>query len=458
MMGQQTACSADGLESSLNLMNSFIIFGAGKKGKALLSHLGESNVSCFCDNHLAGETVDGKEVIAFDAMISLSEHQTVLLSTDSNEMRKQLRDAGISYCDCSETYDPLRELLRKDYEFCPDSEVEFYLVDSFEISHSLPIYVALREAGIRAVMVAEPALFNTAGKWFDDNKAWEILDSEGIEWYKCSNPQAAIAFTTQFEYNIGHYRGKKIKLCYGVSILKNKAFELKAEVTDPFDHVFVVGEFYRKMIARNKPPEAVTDISYLRYKEYFAHLVEKRSILEKLGIRTDKPILVYYPTWDEHSSIHDYAVEIGKLRDEFFVVAKPHHCTLRLEEKAEDRKLLKDNSDLVVEMVGDLSELAAITDLAICDAMSGAMCEVAFLNRKAHMLAIMESGTREEFYVDPGQIAVTVDSPSDLGECAIRLKSYDPKLASRDQQVSEFLSDDFDAGKERCIDVIRNLL
>ena len=118
MMGQQTACSADGLELSLNLMKSFIIFGAGKKGKALLSHLGEANVSCFCDNHLAGQNVAGKEVIAFDAMISLSKHQTVLLSTDSNEMRKQLRDAGISFCDCSETYDPLREILRVDHECC----------------------------------------------------------------------------------------------------------------------------------------------------------------------------------------------------------------------------------------------------------------------------------------------------------------------------------------------------
>ncbi len=436
---------------------SFVIFGAGKRGRGLLSLLGDALVYCFCDNHVFGETVDGKTVVNFEELSALSHLHTILLSTDNEEMRKQLADGGIDYVDCSKNNYDLHELLAEEYEYCMDSEVEFYFVDSFEFTHYEPIYHALRDAGIRAVMVAEPACFNSAGAYFDAEKTWELLEKNKIEWYKRSNPCTKVAITTEFGDNLAHYNCKKVQLCYGVSFLKKKAFELEEEVTRPFDHILVNGGFYKKMISKNRPAQTITDIAYPRYKDHFRHTANREEILRKFEIHTDKPILIYYPTWDDHSSIKKYANEIGRLRDEYYVISKPHHCTMRLSEKKGDMELLRSNSDLVIDTTGSLSELATITDLAICDSMSGAMCEVAYLNRNAHMLAIMEPGTKDEFYIDPEKLAVIVDDPIDLEERARTLRDNDSQLVSRCKLMSELISDDFDAGMDRCIRSIQEL-
>ena len=436
-------------------MGQFVIFGAGKRGKELLKLLGSSKVFCFCDNNLCGTNIEDKAVVAFSELSLLSSSYTIILSTNNEDMRKQLGDGGIVYCDCSCSYDALRDILWSEYEYCTDSEVEFYLIDSFELSHYEPIYNALRDAGIRAVMVAEPCIFNTVGTWFDEVKTWELLDAHGCEWYKRSNPDAPVAITTEFGHNLIHYKGRKIQLCYGVSFLRKKAFELEADVTKPFDHVLVNGSFYKKMITNNRPADTVTDISYPRYREYFLYPGNREDTRRSLGIQSTKPILVYYPTWDDHSSISEYAEEIGKLRDMYFVISKPHHCTLRLPEKERDRALLKRNSDLVVDTTGSLSELASITDFAICDAMSGALCEVAYLNRDAHMVAILEPGTKEEFYFDPGKLSVTVEKPELLDQTVRKIGDEDPWLASRQKLIPELISDDFDEGMDRCINAIR---
>ena len=55
------------------------------------------------------------------------------------------------------------------------SQIEFYLIDAFEIYHFLPIYNELLKQGIKTRIVAEPCKINTSGKWFDYNTAIRIL-------------------------------------------------------------------------------------------------------------------------------------------------------------------------------------------------------------------------------------------------------------------------------------------
>ena len=43
------------------------------------------------------------------------------------------------------------------------SEVEFYLVDAFEIYHYLPLYKDCLKLGIKAKIVAEPNFINSVG-------------------------------------------------------------------------------------------------------------------------------------------------------------------------------------------------------------------------------------------------------------------------------------------------------
>ena len=56
------------------------------------------------------------------------------------------------------------------------SEVEFYLIDAFEIFHYLPVYQELVRRGVKATFVAEPCSINTSGNWFDYNTAVKKLE------------------------------------------------------------------------------------------------------------------------------------------------------------------------------------------------------------------------------------------------------------------------------------------
>lgn len=71
--------------------------------------------------------------------------------------------------------------------------VEFYLVDSFEIYHFAPYYKLFRKNGANAVFVAENNRKNVSGKWFDYEEAIKILNELGYKYKTICNPNAQIA-------------------------------------------------------------------------------------------------------------------------------------------------------------------------------------------------------------------------------------------------------------------------
>lgn len=83
----------------MKLQRKVIIFGAGKKGEKLLYCLGKSNVKCFCDNYKAGQMLCNKSIIDLQELINdnLDYRYDIILSTDKEEIRRQLKDEGISY-------------------------------------------------------------------------------------------------------------------------------------------------------------------------------------------------------------------------------------------------------------------------------------------------------------------------------------------------------------------------
>ena len=101
-----------------------------------------------------------------------------------------------------------------------------------------------------------------------------------------------------------------------------------------------------------------------------------------------KPILVYFPTWDAGSSISAYWNEIEKLRKQFFIVTKAHHCTFRLRSEQEHRDILYRISDIVCGGNFDFKKVASVGDVAVCDAISGAAAEVPLLNPNIDMLLL----------------------------------------------------------------------
>ncbi len=278
-----------------------------------------------------------------------------------------------------------------------NSQVEFYLIDSFEIYHYLPIYNELLKQGINAKIVAEPCEINTSGKWFDYNEAIRILEENNIDYCTKANPNAKIAITTQRADLLSKYRNKKACLSYGVGLNKDN-FAIDKNTVEGFDIRFVHGQYQKDKQIKYMNEKDIHIIGWPKHEKYFAMPHNKAEILDKLEINTDKKILVYFPTWDEDSSIQKFANKIKDLRKDFYVVAKAHHCTFRLNEKKDDLYKLYEISDKVLDGNSSLEEAALIGDYALIDAKSGASTEIPYLNKKLKILLLSPRENLELYY------------------------------------------------------------
>lgn len=298
--------------------------------------------------------------------------------------------------------------------------VEFYLIDAFEIYHFEPIYYVLREYGIYARFVAENNSINTTGNWFDYENAIRILNEKQLEYSQHCNINADIVITTQFSRGLRKYcKAVKLNMTYGVSFNKD-AFWYKKAAMKGFDYKLVHGNFMKdKCIEKN-----VLDAGHIKifgmpkYYGYNRNVSDREKLLKKYGIITNKPILLYLPTWDEDSSIQLFCHEIEKLKKDFYIITKPHHCTYRLAEKKDDMNRLYAISDKVVEADCGLIDLVNMADARIVDAKSGAACETYYLrpDKPAFLLTVREN-YKDEFYDDVHNIAAAViDEPSNLRE------------------------------------------
>lgn len=76
-----------------------IIFGAGKKGLKLLEKLDRNAVVFFVDNdkNKWGGKIEGIEIISFEKLLEIYEEYDVILSTDLNEMIRELENSNIPY-------------------------------------------------------------------------------------------------------------------------------------------------------------------------------------------------------------------------------------------------------------------------------------------------------------------------------------------------------------------------
>lgn len=333
------------------------------------------------------------------------------------------------------------------------SEVEFYLVDSMEITHFLPFYHALVERGVRASFVAEPAFLNTSGKWFDYEVSYKKLKKQGVVVNTVANPEAAIAVTTQYPRNLAEYQNIKIQMYYGVQVLRRIDFFLHPEVAKGFDYQLVHGPFSKEKLDAFMPSTHTLVMGYPRYIDYFREctVAKENGTVSKIG-KTSKPVLVYFPTWDEYSSIQNYADAIGALRDTFHVIIKPHHCTWRLPEKVGDKEKLIANADRILEGTYSLAECAQMADIAVCDGRSGVVSEVAYLRPELPMVCIMDKVQPEEMEYDLTKFAAGVRNPSMLREIVIQTYKHDDYVEDRKKMLEYLYAKDTEACFKKVID------
>ena len=314
-----------------------------------------------------------------------------------------------------ETHDYLRDVYDELY-----ITVEFYIVDSFEIYHFIPLYHVLRQNGVYAKFVIEDEKTNTSGKWFDYKTAKNILEEKELEFSEYSNANADIVFTTQGVEVLTKYpQSIKIALSYSVAFNKDD-FRVAPKSTIGFDYKFVNGYFQKDILSEKNyiNKERIINVGYPKHYGYRYSMVNKNQVVKELNINTDKQILVYLPTWDHDPSVEAYYHEIIKLKEQYFIVTKPHHCTFRLESQTERLKKIYELSDVVLDGNYDFEKAVSIADVLLCDATSGASTESRVLNPEARLVLLStRNDIKEYFYSEIEDFAdAVVNKPSDLLE------------------------------------------
>ena len=318
-------------------------------------------------------------------------------------------------------------------------DVEFYLMDSFEIYQYLPIYNALINKGYDAKFVCEPPEKNMAKNWFDFENSKKILDELNLKYTQKSNPYAKFAITTQRAYYLSKYLNFKISLQYGVGLNKTNFCSTK-RATEGFDARFIYGEYTKNKIKYYIDESNIYEIGSPKHDSYFKNLPQKKLIKNELGINTDKKILVYFPTWDEDSSIIPFYDELKKLKEKYFVVTKAHHCTFRRPEKKQDLQALYEISDIVLEGNYSFSNAATIADIALIDAKSGATCEVPYLRKDVPILFLsVQNNLKEYFYDDIFEFGYLINQKENLLEYLEKVENFDKFIEKRAQKIEYYM-------------------
>ncbi len=313
--------------------------------------------------------------------------------------------------------------------------IEFYLIDSFEIFHFIPLYNLFRKNGIWAIFIAESPQINTAEKWFDYENAIKILEELQVEYKEKCNPYADYAFTTQDAYILKKYKtSTKVNMSYGYGLIKD-SFAFSDRTTNGFDLRLVHGEFQRRILQKFINDDCIMVIGFP--KHYNSVAKSQCEIKKRLNIISDKPILVYFPTWDEDCSVLSFANEINTLREHYYVVTKMHHVLQRDKAREKEREKIFGISDLVLECNSSFEDAALLADVALCDAKSGASLEVPYLNCNVKLVLLSQRKDLENnFYSEIYKVAPVVNNPLDL----IKILTVQVNINSFDER--QFIIDD----------------
>ena len=337
----------------------YYIYGYGKKGKMILQLIKKDVVVGVIDNFKKSKD---EKIFTFNEIKgAIGEAKVIICVPNDNydEIEKQLRLADVKNYEIYEDFikkinsvKMLQELgaLSLDLELNQniESEVEFYIVDSFELEHFLPIYEYLNSHGVNAQIVVEPAAINAVCDYIDYEHCTMRLNQKQIPYTTFRNSNANLAITTQFARCLKHYKNKRCQLSYGVALYKPTAFQMIYENENKFDCFLVHGFFQKQYLSNILGRDDAFIIGYPKY--WNCSMKVDRTLKKRNNI-------LYCPTWDDYSSIKDYSSKINELRNQYHIITRPHHCTWRLEEKKDEKNILITVSDEIVKPETNLLEV-----------------------------------------------------------------------------------------------------
>lgn len=291
-------------------------------------------------------------------------------------------------------------------------DVEFYLIDAFEIFQFQYLYHKLLENGIRAGFVAEPNNINMSKDWFDFDTAMTILEEKEYHYSILCNPNVQYAITTQTCEILDKYNNTKIRYSYGNN-MNRKAMSNSEKVVWGFDYSLVAGSWRKNVLSKYITTQKIICMGYPKYIDYFKYGIDRDIVIKELGINTEKEILVYLPTWGEWSSIECFSEKIELLKKDYFVITKPHHCTARLDSEKNNLRLIKKCSNIVLDGNYDFAKVITIGDVFICDALSGSATETVYLKQDAKVLFVNVSDN-SLLFSDIYDLAKVINDPDEL--------------------------------------------
>ena len=369
------------------------LFGAGEGCRIVYQMIEEKKVlGGVIDNNKTGSFL-GMDIMSLSiAKNAIRENDLILLTvSDYRVIVTQLEKNGMrNYLVCNQSWS-VPFYLECQTDNAPENAVEFYLVDAFEVFHFSPIVRFLNENGIKASIVAEEPTINTAGDWFDYNRAIEYLREEHMDYKVKCNPYVKWAVTTQSVGELEKYFFNKINMVYGVTLLKNKYLTPSIEGCYGFDYKWVHGDVQFKSSLAFLNQSQIIKMGYPKYGEYSRKKEEKYKVKYNID---NKPIIVYLPTWDELSSIQRFKDQLKELKKDYYIIGKMHHCTARLPEKECDRNEMNEICDELIPLDMSFDQFCDLADLMLIDAKSGAATEAAYINPEADIVLL---GTEECF-------------------------------------------------------------
>lgn len=329
------------------------------------------------------------------------------------------------------------------------TNVEFYLVDSFEIFHFLPLYNAFKSIGVSTRFVLEKPLYNTSGKWFDFKEAKRILKEKRIRYRKGCNTRASIVFSTQRSNLLNKYnKAKKISVSYGLG-LNIDNFGLSKETCLGFDYRFIHGEFMQLIQSKYMRKDNLIIMGFPKHNGKIIY--DKCGLKKELNIKTKKEVLVYFPTWDEDCSVDALYSKFVELKKKYYIVTKMHHCLDRLKSCADKKRKIYEFSDLVLKGNYDFAKSTFLGDVAIIDAKSGAATEVPFINNKIKMTLFTVRKNYNDFYDELRHISFITNNPNDIDALIDREFDYKERKKIIDYLYSNVDDDDLEEIANRLI-------
>ncbi len=143
-----------------------------------------------------------------------------------------------------------------------------------------------------------------------------------------------------------------------------KARHNLAAWNNSYDLFLGFGPFHERQLARFNAP--VVQMGYPRYDIYFNDLPDLTPLSEQLQLDSDKPTLLWLPTWKALSSVPVYAEQMTSLADDYNIIVKLHPLTQEEEPHIIDLLAALPFTAVITSVVDNVY-LFALADKVICD-------------------------------------------------------------------------------------------